>query len=172
MTVRPIESVDDLLARAYAMEVEAAERYQEFAGQMERHNNLEVAALFHRLAGYEQKHADSIAVDLKTRGVDLRTAVALSNPHEEGIETPPPESLHYLMTPFHALEIALASEVRAVDFFSGLLGSTTDPAVRGVAQEFAREETEHVELIRAWLAKVEKPSADWAEDPDEPRMPD
>ena len=34
------------------------------------------------------------------------------------------------------------------------------------------EEREHVELVRAWMAKVEQPAATWALDPDPPRYTD
>ncbi len=48
------------LAHAHAMEVEAAERYRLFAGQMEVHGNPEVAELFARLAEIEARHAEEI----------------------------------------------------------------------------------------------------------------
>jgi hypothetical protein len=34
------------------------------------------------------------------------------------------------------------------------------------------EEREHVELIRIWMRKVEKPADDWYDDPDPPRYTD
>ncbi len=166
---RQIENVDDLLVRAYGMEVEAADRYEDFSGQMELHNNREVAALFRDLAKIERKHAEQLAADLTKRGVGITARAALSNANEEGAETAPIDSLHYLMTPYHALEIALANEQRAVDLFSALIASTTREDVREAAREFEEEEIEHVRLIKQWLAKVEKPSADWAQDFDEPR---
>ena len=50
----------EFLARAWAMEVEAAERYAMLADAMEEHNNPEVAELFRKLARIEQLHADGI----------------------------------------------------------------------------------------------------------------
>src|SRR5579862_9066226 len=102
-----IGTVEDLLTRAHAMEVEAAERYDEFAAQMELHSNLEVAALFRKLAGIERKHADSLAADLSTRGLPIAASMPLGAPGKEGLETDAGDSLHYLMMPYHALEIAL-----------------------------------------------------------------
>ena len=67
-----VGTVEDLLSRAHAMEVEAAERYDEFAAQMELHSNLEVAALFRKLAGFERKHADSLAADFARAGFRSR----------------------------------------------------------------------------------------------------
>ena len=39
------------MAQALAMELEAVERYTEFADAMETHNNLEVASMFRTMAG-------------------------------------------------------------------------------------------------------------------------
>ena len=48
------------MAYAYAMEVEAAERYAELADQMSTHHNREVSELFAKLARIEGKHRDQI----------------------------------------------------------------------------------------------------------------
>ena len=45
-----IQTTEELMAHAYAIEAEAEERYRELAIQMEVHNNTEVAALFRKLA--------------------------------------------------------------------------------------------------------------------------
>lgn len=168
----PIASTTELLTRAYAMEVEAAERYEDFAAQMELHGNPDVAGLFRKLSGIERLHAEAMAEDLAQRGVAITPRPALAAPGQEGLETAPGDDLHYLMTPHHALEIALANEERAVAFFADLADSAVPEELRRLAAEFAREEKEHVELVRQWLARLPEPSADWAYDPDEPRMPD
>jgi rubrerythrin len=167
-----IKTAGDLLVRALEMEIEAAERYQEFAAQMELHSNLEVASLFRKLAGIERKHADTLAGHLAARGIATAGAPALSAPAQEGLETAPGGTLHYLMTPYHALEIALENEMRAFAFFSRLTESTVAADILSLAREFAHEEETHVALIREWLARTPKPPDDWAYDPDEPRIPD
>ena len=43
-------TVEQFMACAYAMEVEATERYAELAEQMDTHHNREVAELFAKLA--------------------------------------------------------------------------------------------------------------------------
>jgi rubrerythrin len=167
-----LTTVDDLLARALAMEIEAAERYDEFAAQMDLHNNLEVAALFRKLAGIERKHAESLSADLRARGTSAPPTCALGATGKEGLETSTGEALHYLMTPYHALEIALQNERRALAFFTRLRESAGSTALREATEEFAREEAEHVEILQQWLSRADKPGPDWAYDPDEPRMPD
>jgi rubrerythrin len=167
-----IASTDDLLACAHAMEVEAAERYDEFAAQMELHGNLEVAALFARLAAIERKHAEALARDLERRGNAVSSRASLAAPGQEGLETAPGDELHYLMTPAHALQIALANEQRAFAFFAELTERPLPPEVRRLAGRFAAEEEAHIALVREWLARFPEAAADWDYDPDEPRMPD
>jgi rubrerythrin len=168
----PAISADDLLTRAHAMELEAVDRYEEFVAQMELHGNLDVAALFRKLADIERKHADVMANDLTKRGIAIAPRAALAAQGNEGLETAPGDALHYLMTPYHALEIALENEQRAFDFFAKLASSPLTPEIIRLANEFAEEEKMHIALVREWLGRVPKPKDDWAYDPDEPRMPE
>jgi rubrerythrin len=154
------------------MELEAMERYEEFAVQLELHSNLDVAGLFRKLAGAERKHAEAMARDLAERGIAVALGAALAAPGAEGLETAFGDALNCLITPYHALQIALRNELRAFAFFANLSHSAAPDEIRRLASEFAQEEKLHVELVREWLARVPKPGEDWAYDPDEPRMPD
>ena len=87
-------------------------------------------------------------------------------------EATPIDEVHYLMQPWHALQLALAAEKRAEAFFAELARVATSEPVRNAALELRAEEAEHVELVQAWLAKVPQPDQDWAEDPDPPRYTD
>ena len=58
-------SYADFMARAYTMEIEAQERYQQFAEQLETHNNTEVAQVFRKLAEIEGKHAKHILSQMR-----------------------------------------------------------------------------------------------------------
>jgi len=59
-----IGSIDELMAYAYALELEASERYADFADAMEIHNNREVAELFRKLARIESRHADQVLEEM------------------------------------------------------------------------------------------------------------
>jgi len=173
VTSRPaIASTAELLACAHAMEVEAAERYEEFAAQMEQHGNPEIAALFAKLAAIERKHAEGLAADLARSGHPVGAHPALAASGQEGLETAPGDGLHYLMTPVHALAIALANEERAFGFFADLAARPLPAAVRRLAEDFATEEKAHIALVRDWLARLPEPEEDWDYDPDEPGMPE
>jgi rubrerythrin len=81
----------------------------------------------------------------------------------------PGDAVHYLMHPWHALELALAAEQRAEAFFAELARTASDESVRRAAIGLRDEEAEHVAMVKQWMAKVPKPSGDWANDPDPPR---
>jgi rubrerythrin len=163
------ESLDDFMAQALAMEMEAQQRYGDLADMMEMHNNREVAELFRKMSVIEGKHAAQIKAEMGWTETPRAAAIAPVWQGFEAAETIPTESLHYLMQPYHALELALAAEQRAEAFFAHLAGVATTEAVRRAALELQDEEREHVELIRAWMAKVPKPDKNWADDPDPPR---
>jgi rubrerythrin len=161
---------EDFMAQAYAMEIEANERYTQFADQLETHNNLEVAKLFRKLADIEALHAKNILARMAWPSLPAMPPPFAGD--GEGPETAPFESVHYLMQPYHALEIALRGELRAQQFFEQFAAAAGSPEVRAAAKEMAEEEREHAELIRAWMKKVPRPVVGWDEDPDPPRITD
>jgi len=162
----------DFLARAWAMEVEAAERYATFADAMETHNNREVAELFRKLARIEQLHADQLLEEDLARRRPALPPAGIRWDDGEGPETAAPDELHYRMQPYHALQIALECEKRANKFFADFASSATDAWVRKAAREMAEEEAEHVGLIEDWLKRVPPPDEDWMHDPDPPVVSD
>jgi rubrerythrin len=168
---QPVASAADFMAHAYAMEAEAAERYAEFADSMEMHNNLEVAELFRKLSRIEQRHADQIMEQMGWR----QSPSSLGNVRWEGVEGPEtadPTELHYLMQPYHALQIALHNEKRARDFFAHLAKVTKDAGVRKGALEMRADEAEHVRLIEEWLVRTPQPDPNWQADQDPPVLSD
>ena len=170
--VKAPRTLNEFMTLALAMETEAAERYAEFADAMEMHNNLEVAALFRKMANIEGKHATQIMAEM---GWKEPPAMPPGRATWEGFEAPetaPGDEVHYLMQPYHALQLALQSEERAALFFARLARAATVGTVRKAALELEAEEREHVELVKAWLAKVPKPDLDWAVDPDPPSYTD
>jgi rubrerythrin len=165
-------SLSEFMAQAWLMEVEAAQRYNEFADAMEMHNNRDVATMFRTMAGYETKHADAIMAEMGWTEFPPITPRSGDWPGTEGPETAPGDAVHYLMQPWHALTVALASERRAEKFFVDLARAATVDSVRRAARELAAEEREHVELVLKWLKKVPPPDSDWSHDPDPPRNMD
>jgi rubrerythrin len=166
------QTLEGFMEHAYVMEIEAAQRYAELADAMETHNNREVAALFRQMSEIESKHAAQVMAQMGWREPPPITSGSALWGSFEAPETAPTEDVHYMMQPYHALEIALANEERAEHFFARLADVASIPAIREAAIELRDEEREHVALVKQWMQKVEKPDRDWALDPDPPRYID
>ena len=167
---RTIGSAEELLAYSLAMETEAVERFNDLAEQMEMHHNYEVAELFHKLAKIEGLHIDN--VNKAATGKELPSLLAWEYEWQGG-ESPEGGSMeeaHYLMQPWHAIELAMQGEMRAVAFYRHVAESTADEKVLKMALELVEEEEEHVSLLKKWQERYPKPTEDWDEDLDPPAM--
>jgi rubrerythrin len=168
MNTKVPNTIDEFMVQAYAMEIEAAQRYSDLADTMDMHNNREVAQMFRKMAVIEGKHASQIMEEMGWKQPPAG-AIAPSWEGFEAAESVSVDEVHYLMRPWHALQLALAAEQRAERFFAKLAQTTTDEKVRRAALELQEEEREHVEWVQQWMAKVPQPEKDWAVDPDPPR---
>ena len=165
---RPITSISDLLALAYQIEADAVQRYTELAEQMETHNNQELVTVFRDLARAEGIHAEEIRkmagdIDLAVQAQRLGRWKKGGSPEEADLG-----AAHYLMTPWHALQLALTGEKQALAFFTSILDSANDAKIKERAAEFVEEEAEHVNLVYRLLRKYPEPADEWSEDDDPP----
>jgi len=165
-----INDLGEFLAHALAMEREASEQYAELAEQMEVHNNPEVAELFAKLSVIEGKHVDKI--DQKAGDRTLPHMAPWDYKWRDGAspESPAAMEAHYMMTPHHALMLALAAEQRAAAFFQRIAEGTVNPEVKTMAGEMAAEEVEHIAWLTDWLKKYPEPDQDWDDDLDPPLL--
>ena len=169
-TGRPIESLGELLAHALRIEEEAEERYLVLADQMETHNNPELAKLFRDFAGHEKKHGQSIRRMMANLPVPDLKPWEFKWGGPESPEMVDIGQIHYRMTPWHALQLALAAEQNAFAFFDRIAECNADPELKRWAREFATEEDEHVKLVLRELAKYPRPEGNWDDDPDPPTV--
>jgi len=163
-----VSSLADLLAIAYQIEANAVERYDLLAAQMETHNNQQLAALFRDLARAETVHRDEIGrlagdIDVVSHARHVAKWTRGESPEEVDLG-----KAHYLMTPWHALDLAHAAEKRALAFFTSIVQTTTEPSIRKMAEEFAEEEKEHVNIVNRLMQKYLLPAHAWSEDLDPP----
>jgi rubrerythrin len=170
--VKGPRTLGELMSHALVMEMEAAQRYADFADAMDTHNNREVAALFRKMACIESKHAAQIMAAMEWKEPPAPASGKLSWEGFEAPETTPGDEVHYLMQPYHALQLALVNEERAERFFARLVRVATVESVRSAARELQAEEREHVALVKAWLKKTPKPDRNWANDLDPVRYTD
>jgi rubrerythrin len=163
-----IGSTEELLAYSMAIETEAVERYNDLADQMEMHHNLEVADLFRKLAKIEGLHIENVR--LASAGKQLPDMLAWQYEWQGG-ESPEGGAMdeaHYLMQPWHAIELAMHGEKRAVSFFRHVAETATDEKVLKLALELVTEEEEHVTLLQEWQKRFPRPVDGWDEDLDPP----
>jgi len=165
----PIFSVADLLAIAYRIELDAVERYGLLADQMETHNNLELTKVFRDLSKAESIHAAEIRemagdTDLNGRANALHSIW----PKGESPEEVDLGAAHYLMTPWHALQLCLAGEKRALAFFTSIAETAKDAKVKEMAAELVEEEAEHVNLVYRLMRKYPEPTDSWCQEGDPP----
>ncbi len=163
-----VSSLNDLLAVAYQIEIDAVERYKVLADQMETHNNPELVKIFRDLARAEGIHGEEIRrlagdFDVVNHARQIARFGRTDSPEEAELD-----SAHYMMTPWHALQLSLAGEKRALAYFSFIVETATDPKIKAMAGEFVEEEAEHVNLVNRLLHRYPPPSDSWAEDLDPP----
>jgi rubrerythrin len=163
-----IASLADLFAIAYQIEADAVDRYVVLATQMEVHNNMDLASAFRDLAVAEAIHRDEIQRMAGDIDVVARARIVARWSKGDSPEAADLAAAHYLMTPWHALQLALEGEQRALAFFTAVAETAGDPAIRKMAAEFVEEEVEHVNLVNRLLLKHPKPETSWSDDPDPP----
>jgi rubrerythrin len=156
MSVRGIDfttlSLMDALDLAILVEVEAQERYEEFAQQMEQHRTPEAASFFRHMAGNEAKHGQELTARRVKRFGDAPRAVTPAMLFD--VEAPDYDAARAFMSPRRAMEAALASELKARRFFQAALPALKDPEVHTLFQELRDEEIEHQKLVQAQLDRL------------------
>lgn len=147
----PIATVEEFYAHALAIEREAAERYAEFADHFEDRGEDVIAGLCRNLASLEREHFEELTAACGT----LRLPAIASDEYrwlEGGTpEAPAREMLYRIATPRHLLEIALAAEWRAHEFFHWIARTAPTKTVRELASVMASEEADHVKWVRRAL---------------------
>lgn len=167
-----IETVEEFLAHSVALENEMAERYDELADSLEVHNNPDTAEHFRKLAGFGYKHAEEMKAHAAGKEIPKIAPWDFKWGGGPSPEAASLDGMHYMMTPYHALELARDAEAAAQEFYTQVADGTSNNKVRKLAREFAEEEGEHVVLVNEWIAKLPEPEEGWDEDPDPPNMPE
>ena len=163
-----VANLNDLLAVAYQIEIDAVDRYNLLADQMETHNNPELVKVFRDLARAEGIHGEEIRRLAGDFDIAAHARAIAKFERSESPEEAELGSAHYLMTPWHALQLSLAGEERALAYFTSIVETAKDPKVKEMASELMEEEAEHVQLVHRLLRRYPKPSDTWADDLDPP----
>jgi len=142
----------DALDLASLIEDEAKERYEELAEQMEMHHDAEVAKFFHFMAKNEAKHGEELAERRKRLYPNLPRRVDRSMLWD--VEAPGYETVHAFMSLKEALEVALAAEVKAFNYFCDVLKTIPGGEVKSLFEELKQEEIHHQNLVKGEMAKL------------------
>jgi hypothetical protein len=136
---------------AIELEREAARRYEELAAAMRTEGNRELQAFF---TAWRTTRGCTWPRRATAAGfATCRSCV----PQFEWPDGTAPETAGWagvdaLMEPRAALELALSGERRGHAYYAAMAATTSDPEVRRIAGEFAREEAQHVCELEKLLA--------------------
>ena len=139
-------SAQDALDLAILVEEEAEERYQEFAHQMDVHHTPDAAAFFRFMAGNEARHREQLA--LRRAGEFGEAPPRVTRSMLWDVEAPDYDQPRAFMSARRAMEVALASEKKAHEFFLLALPHLTEVTVRNLFEELRDEEVLHQSLVR------------------------
>jgi len=159
-------SLQDALDLAVLIEEEARDRYVEFAEQLALHHTPEVADFFSRMARIEERHRTELLQRRRTLFGDVPSGIDRRMIFD--VEAPGYEEARAFMGVRQALEMVLASEIKAHAFFDAALPRVKDPQLQSLFRELREEEVHHQALVRAELARCPEKGDDaeaYADDP-------
>ena len=160
-------SIRDALDLAILVEDEAEERYRELAENRELHHTNDAARFFKFMMSCEAKHGDELRAKRKELFGDEPSTVDRSMLWD--VEAPAFETARSFVTLQDALDVALAAETKAYEFFDGALPEVEDPEVRELFTELRQEEVEHMQMVREQMTKLPQGDgfdpSDYADEP-------
>jgi rubrerythrin len=147
----PALNLQDALDLAVLIEKEAEERYLWFSAMLGENYRGDAADFFAMMARNEKRHGLELAA--RRRQLFGDTHARVTSDMIEDIEAPDTGKPRSHMSPRHALEVAMESEIKAYDFFHRALPGIQDPEVRKLFEELRDEEAEHQRLLTEQRAK-------------------
>lgn len=150
-----INSLGEFLNFAMMVEDDAAIHYDELATTMKSHGNDEVAELFNKLAGYSRLHAQEVKTRMANHSVTAHLPSRTLWPDNVTPESTTVWAGDANLSRLDALKAALQGERRGYEFYYAVANTSPDPEIAAVAKDFVKEEAEHVEILKQWIAREE-----------------
>jgi rubrerythrin/ferredoxin len=150
-----INSLDEFLNFALQVEDDAARHYEQLAEAMKAQGNAEVGELFTKLAGYSRLHYEEAKQRMVAHVVPVKVPALSLWPDNATPERTAIWAGDARLSRLDALKVALQGERRGYEFYYAVANTNTDPAICAVAKEFVKEESEHVEALKQWIAREE-----------------
>jgi len=150
-----VANLDEFLSYAVKVEEDAALHFEHLAEAMQACGNADVAGLFRQLGGYSRLHLEEARAKCREHHVVPNLPPSTAWPDNRAPEMTTLWAGDASLSRLGALKAALQGEQRGFEFYYSVFGTTKDATIRSVAKEFVREETEHVETLKQWIAKEE-----------------
>ncbi len=139
-------NLQDALDMAVLIEKEAEDRYLSFVDQLGQRYPGDAANFFAMMARNEQHHGAELSERRRVLFGDAPSRVT-KNMIKSDIEAPDPGKAVRYMSPRHALEVAMESEIKAYEFYNSILPFIQDATVRELIKSLREEEVEHQKLL-------------------------
>jgi len=146
-----MHTVEEFLAHTIQLESEAALRFGQLADAMTTAGNHEVGRLFRRLADYSRLHLGDARERAGFRKLPAMTASDYRWPDIESPEAAAIWAADPLIGREQALQVALDAETAGLDYYTEIMQTSNDPEIRVLANEFVKEEAEHVAELQRWM---------------------
>lgn len=144
-------NLQDALDLAVLIEKESEARYLQFADMLGASYPGDASEFFLMMARNERTHGEELAKRRAELFGDAPTRV--NEDMIEDVEAPDLHQPRPNMSPRHALEVAMGSEIKAHDFFDQALPGIKDADVRKLFEELRAEELEHQQLLEEQKAR-------------------
>jgi len=148
-----IKNLDQFLGFAVRLEEDSSIHYDELAVAMEACENEAVAKLFRDMARYSRIHLQQARERAKSIDVSAHIPPNFvwpdhATPERNALWAGDPN-----LTRLDALKTALQGERRGYNFYYSVWGTTKDPEIAAMANEFVKEEAEHVAILERWIQR-------------------
>lgn len=158
------DPADLLIHSSLALKTEIADCFAELAEQLENFNNSEAADTFLELIRHQKHHIQRLETLVVER--DQPQSQALGNAQDSPADDINANS-HYLMTPYHAVELALNIEQSSQQTLLAQSGiDANDEQSQPQQQEHAR----YILFLQQLLSTLPAPESHWHEDLDPPNL--
>jgi rubrerythrin len=147
-----MNDVELFLAHAIQLEREAARRYEELTAAMTTDGNAELKEFFARMAFFSRKHLAEAVARGGFRDLPDMAPDDYQWPDGTSPETAEWAGVDAQMDGVDALHLALGSERRGHAYYAAIAATTQDIELRGIAAEFADEESQHVAELERLIA--------------------
>lgn len=152
--IGPIRTVEELMDLATGMEHDAAVRYEGLAAAMDRRNEPALAKLFRDLATLEHEHEDGISRWAAREGLRRPEPAHFAWRLPETFGDEAEGAAAHVLSPYEALAMAVRNEERAFAFYTYVSAMAEEGEVQRRAEALAREELNHVALLRDWRRRA------------------